>query len=205
MPWPVAFALAPRAPAGALGRRLQHGAGARVLQLAQAERQRVLAALRRQLVHERLDGEHVGEGPERAQRRGADRHGEQPVAGDAPGREDRRAAPALRSAPPPFASGGLKAMKRSNGLASCEAASTVGIGARPARETWPLLHTSPRQPTISPLRVEIGLEVDRHARRPSATRRARPRATIAGAPAARSAARASSTASKATSSAPLWP
>ena len=57
-----ALALAPRAPAGALGRGLQHGARARVLQVAQAERQRVLAALGRQLVHERLDGEHVGEG-----------------------------------------------------------------------------------------------------------------------------------------------
>ena len=45
-----------------------HGARPRVFQMAQAEGQRVLAALGRQLVHEGFDGEHVGEGPERAQR-----------------------------------------------------------------------------------------------------------------------------------------
>ena len=53
--------------------------------MAQAEGHRVLAALGRQLVHERLDGEHVGERAERAQRRGADRHGQQAVVGDGPG------------------------------------------------------------------------------------------------------------------------
>ena len=72
-------------------------------------------------------------------------------------------------------------MKRSNGLASCEAANTVGIGAR----------AGPRDVTVAP---HLAAPADdlaaarrdrprarRPWRRPSATRRARPRATIAGA------------------------
>ena len=39
---------------------------------------------------------------------------------------------------------------RGKGLASCQAACSVGVLARPGRETWPLPQTSCRQPTISP-------------------------------------------------------
>jgi hypothetical protein len=104
-----------------------------------------------------------------------------------------------------LAIGGLKAMKRSNGLAMCDAASTVGIGARPARETWPLLHTSPRQHRISPRGVEIGLDLDRHGRahrRPGELVLARPLHPHGTPPAAP---RQAAPRRRPTSSAPLWP
>ena len=55
--------------------------------MAQTKCQRILAPLRRQFVHERLDGEHVGESAERPQRGGANWHGEKAMVGDAPGRK----------------------------------------------------------------------------------------------------------------------
>ena len=58
----------------ALGRRLDHRPGARIRQMAQAKRDRIDSRLLRQLVHEGFDGEHVGVGAERAQRRDPERH-----------------------------------------------------------------------------------------------------------------------------------
>ena len=201
---PRAFALAPVVPAGARGRRFDDGPRPRVLQMAQAEGHRVLAALGRQLVHEQLDGEHVGKCAERPQRRGADRHGEQAVVGDCPGREvvGRRGI-ALR----PAAAGqrridGRHARKR--------------LGELPGRvQRRRLGAAGPRHVSVAPdvvppaddlaLRVEIGFEVDRPARRRTAPTPSRPRATTAGSRAAPCAARASSAASRPTSSAPFWP
>ena len=69
-----AVAFLPRLPARFLRARFDHRARARVLHVPQPELDRVGAGGDRQLVHERLEREHVGVGAERAQRRGADRH-----------------------------------------------------------------------------------------------------------------------------------
>ena len=82
---PGALARPPCAPAGARGRRLEDGPRPRVPQMAQAQRQRILAALGRELVEEGLDRKYVGEGAERAQRRGPQRHREETVARDLEG------------------------------------------------------------------------------------------------------------------------
>jgi hypothetical protein len=55
-------------PAEALGRRHEDVARARIGELAQPERERILPAGNRELVHDRLDREHVRVGAQRAQR-----------------------------------------------------------------------------------------------------------------------------------------
>ena len=195
MPWPAPSRLLPGAPAGALCGRLDHGAGARVLEMAQAEGERVLAALGRQLVHERLDGEHVGECAERAQRRGADRHGEQAMVGDPPRREvvERRGV-ALRAA----AAGQRRvdrdrARERLGELGGGEQRRRLGRGRAARRGRCPTRRGARRRSRRA--------RRDRPRCRPPARRRtaprpARPRATIAGCTGRPSAARASSAASR---------
>ena len=152
--------------------------------MAQAEGQRVLAALGRQLVHEGLDGEDVGEGAQRAQRRGADRHGQQPVAGDVQGRQVvERHGVALRAA-----------AVRHRRIEGDEALERLGElrGGEHGRDRRP---PGPRHVAVAPdlAAPADDLAAERRDRprsrwpwpRPSATRRARPRATIARARGAR--------------------
>src|SRR5207253_6574671 len=73
----AAFAPLPVIPPSASGGRLDNRARPRVAEPMQAIVDRVFTALRGQLVDERFDREDVRERSERAQRRGAQRHGEQ--------------------------------------------------------------------------------------------------------------------------------
>ena len=150
-------------PVGAFRGGADHVLGPLVRQMAQPEIDRILAALDGEFVEKGLDRKNIALRAQRPQRGGSDRHGQQAMAFDSPGRKiierDRiaiaTAAVGLRRI------GGDGARKR-----ICQ----LGSGKQRRRSCA----SRPRGMTVAPdgvtpiddlvLRIEIGLDLDRHRR-----------------------------------------
>ena len=203
MPWPMPALLRGlpfRAPATARMTSLARSSR----EMTQPERDRILAALGGDLIEEGFDRKHVALRTQRSQRRGADRHRRQAMAFD---RHDGKVIERNRVAVAAAAIG-LRRIGRDH--------ARKGIGQLESRQQRRLRRAPrPRRVTVAPdrmapvddvaLRIEIGLDLDRHRRAKRCIRHLVLRATTAPAPAGRPAAFASSTASSATSSAALCP